>query len=220
MSDAASIALITALSTLTGAGITGWLSLLTQRHQARVQARLAQLERAETRQDQYRAARKESYVQFINQAVRTAHAIGVMVKPDAWVTEEGYLDVAIAADERLAELWPLLAMVNIEGPEEVADLADQAANALMTEGAKASKMHRDPDSKPEYLAASRARWQAQRAFVQAARSTVALAESFDASGVPPLPRSRQPTPNPEASNTPPSLRALPAEDHEPSTDPS
>ncbi|MFJ8054387.1 hypothetical protein [Streptomyces luteogriseus] len=97
-----------------------------------------------------------------------------MVKPDAQLSEESYLYAAVQAQERLAELWPLLALVNIEGPEEAADLADQAANALVAEGAKASKMHRDPDSKPEFVAASRARWQAQRDFVRAARDTVAI----------------------------------------------
>ncbi|QQC90259.1 hypothetical protein [Streptomyces alfalfae] len=173
MSDAASIALITALSTLAGAGITSWLSLLTHRHQTRHQERLMDLERSGARQDQYRTERKDAYVQFINQAVRTAHAIGEMVKPDAQVSEESYLDAAVQAQERLAELYPLLALVNIEGPEEVADLADRVANALVTEGAKASKMHRDPESKPELVAASRARWQAQREFVRAARDTVA-----------------------------------------------
>ncbi|WP_432034500.1 hypothetical protein [Streptomyces antibioticus] len=189
MSDAASIALITALSTLAGAGITSWLSLLTHRHQARHQKRLTDLERSEARQDQYRTARKEAYVQFINQAVRTAHAIGEMVKPDAQVSEESYLDAAVQAQERLAELWPLLALVNIEGPEGVADLADKAANALVAEGAKASKMHRDPDTKPEFVAASRARWQAQRDFVRAARDTVAIPVPRDGNGslVPPRP---------------------------------
>ncbi|MFG6299889.1 hypothetical protein [Streptomyces rochei] len=174
MSDAASIALITALSTLAGAGITGWLGFLTHRHQTRNQERLMGLERAEVRRDQYRTERKEAYVRFIDQAVRTAHAIGAMVKPDAQVSEESYLDAAVQAQERLAELYPLLALVNIEGPEEVADLADQTASALVTEGARASKMHRDPDSKPEFVAASRARWQAQRDFVRAARDTVAI----------------------------------------------
>ncbi|MFH9393972.1 hypothetical protein [Streptomyces sp. NPDC017556] len=177
MSDSASIALITALSTLAGAGLTSWLALLTHRHQARHQQQLLKLERSEARQDQYRTARKEVYVRFIDQAVRTAHAIGGMVKPEAQVSEESYLNAAAQAQERLAELWPLLAQVNIEGPEAVADLADQAATALMTEGAKASKMHRDPDSKPEFVAASRARWQAQRSFVQAARNTVVVPPS-------------------------------------------
>ncbi|WP_328943407.1 hypothetical protein OG259_19305 [Streptomyces sp. NBC_00250] len=174
MSDAASIALITALSTLAGAGITSWLSLLTNRHQFRHQERLTNKERDEARRDQYRTTRKEAYVQFINQAVRTAHAIGAMVKPEARVSEETYLNAATQADERLAELWPLLALVTIEGPAEVADLADQAANALMAEGAKAGKFHRHPDSKEELIAASRARWQAQRDFARAARDTVAI----------------------------------------------
>ncbi|WP_225641855.1 hypothetical protein [Streptomyces werraensis] len=174
MSDAASIALITALSTLAGAGITGWIGFLTHRHQMRQQMRLMGLERAEARRDQYRTERKEAYVQFIDQAVRTAHAIGEMVKPDAQMSEESYLDAAVQAQERLAELYPLLALVNIEGPEAVADLADRTASALVAEGAKASKMHRDPDSKAELVAASRARWQAQRDFVRAARDTVAF----------------------------------------------
>ncbi|MEV8589608.1 hypothetical protein AB0424_22015 [Streptomyces sp. NPDC051180] len=174
MSDAASIALITALSTLAGAGITSWLSLLTNRHQFRHQERLTNNERDEARRDQYRTTRKEAYVQFINQAVRTAQAIGATVKPEARVSEEAYLNAAAQADERLAELWPLLALVTIEGPAQVADLADQAANALMAERAKAGKFHRHPDSKEELIAASRARWQAQRDFARAARDTVAI----------------------------------------------
>ncbi|WP_329281332.1 hypothetical protein [Streptomyces sp. NBC_00691] len=191
MSDAASIALITALSTLAGAGITSWLSLLTNRHQFGHQERLTNRERDEARRDQYRTSRKEAYVQFIDQAVRTAHAIGAMVKPEARVSEEAYLDAAAQADDRLAELWPLLALVTIEGPSEVADLADRAASALMAEGAKAGKFHRHPDSKAEFVAASRVRWQAQRDFARAARDTVAIPAQPGGSELP------APPPSPE-----------------------
>ncbi|MFE7984776.1 hypothetical protein ACFUZA_21760 [Streptomyces cellulosae] len=170
MSDAAVVALITSLSTLSGAGVTAWITLRTHQRQVSHQETLAAEDRAEARRALHRSARKDAYVQFINQAVKTAQSIAEMGR----VEPSEFEDAEARALAALSEVWPSLALVNVEGPPEIADLADQVANALKTEGAKARIAHHASEMKPELIEASRIRWSAQREFTNAARRVLAL----------------------------------------------
>ena len=68
MNDTVAVALITSLSTLTAAGLAGWVSARTNDRQLRHQAALAREERAERRALDRRELRRETYERFLARA--------------------------------------------------------------------------------------------------------------------------------------------------------
>ncbi|MFD7681137.1 hypothetical protein [Streptomyces sp. NPDC060187] len=169
MANTAAVALITGLSALGGSGLTGVISLAMHRRQARHQESMAAIEREAARQDQHRDARKEAYVQFINQAVKTANANADLLSKGARESEETYDQAQGRSRDAFGELWPRLALVNVEGPDDITELADEVAKSLQAEHTAAIRTREDATYMSSFVAASRTRWQAQRDFTAAAR---------------------------------------------------
>ncbi|MFH8797451.1 hypothetical protein [Streptomyces sp. NPDC017941] len=172
MTNAAVIALITALATLGGAALAGWFALQASRGQIRHQEQLAALQRIASRREQQHSARKGAYEQFIHQAVQVSQANGDMVQPDAQDDTDTYDEALGRARAAFKELWPLLALVSVEGPHYAAQSAEQLTNALKAEHTKARRTHHSPDLLPEFVEASRERQACQWDFVAAARRVV------------------------------------------------
>jgi hypothetical protein len=163
------VAAVTALSTLAASALTGWISLRVQRHQLDRQAALAAAERAAQLRESRREERKLAYSEFITQAVRTADANLAMCRTEA--SDPAVFEEARAvAKVRLAELWPMLALVNMLGPERIATLADKVPLALRAELHLAEK---HPGGPPRVLYDTSAiRIQAQREFASTARALI------------------------------------------------
>ncbi|MET7850451.1 hypothetical protein ABZT48_19955 [Streptomyces avermitilis] len=163
------VAAVTALSTLFASALTGWISLRVQRHQLDRQAALAAAERATQLREGRREERKLAYSEFITQAVRTADANLAMCRPEA-SDPAVFEEVHSAAKARLAELWPMLALVNMLGPQPIAAMADKVPLALRTE-LDVAKQH--PGGPPSVLyRASAKRIRAQREFASSARALI------------------------------------------------
>lgn len=166
LNSPAAAALVAALATLGGAALTGWMGLRLQNRQSERQAAIAAEERAELLRESRREERKLAYSEFITQAVRTANASLAMCRSDA--ADPTVFDHARAeAQAHLAELWPMLALVNILGPTDIAALADKVPLALQREMRAAERHPGGPLSAIGNL--SDARQQAQRAFAVRAR---------------------------------------------------
>lgn len=139
-------ALVAALATLGGAALTGWLGLRLQNRQSERQAATVAAERAELLRESRREERKVAYTEFITQAVRTANANLAMCRSDA--SDPTVFEPARAeARAYLAELWPMLALVNILGPASIAELADEVPLTLQRE-ARAAEQYPGGRSQP------------------------------------------------------------------------
>ncbi|MEU9118310.1 hypothetical protein AB0C96_00350 [Streptomyces sp. NPDC048506] len=161
------VAAVTAASTLVASALTGWITLRAQRRQLGQQAALAAEERAEQLKESRREERKAAYSEFITQAVRTADSSLAMCRADAG-DPAVFERVRAEARAHLAELWPMLALVNILGPEDIAALADRVPHALQREMRAAERHPGGPLS--AISDHSDARQQAQRAFASAVRA--------------------------------------------------
>lgn len=150
---------------------------------------LANRERAEARRDQHRSARKDASVQFIGQAIRTADAVALMVYASSGVADGGEEEAIKRARASLGEVWPLAALVHVEGSAEVAALVDDVTKALQAEAAKAYEAVLEPEKVPAFRDASQERSTAQGRFTAAARDLIATEE---APSLPPPRRSRPP----------------------------
>ncbi|MFF4212873.1 hypothetical protein ACFYZE_26655 [Streptomyces sp. NPDC001796] len=158
------------------------MSLRVQNRQWERQAAVAAEERAERLRESRRDERKVAYSEFITQAVRTANANLAMCRSDA--SDPAVFEQARAeARAHLAELWPMLALVNILGPAHIAALADEVPRALRREMKAAEEHPGGPLSAIRSL--SDPRQQAQRAFADSARSLMeGLGPNQTSRGVP------------------------------------
>ncbi|MGM0355342.1 hypothetical protein [Streptomyces griseoaurantiacus] len=119
MNDTVAVALITSLSTLTAAGLAGWVSARTNDRQLRHQAALAREERAERRALDRRELRRETYERFLARADAAYRLL------DEWWQAPPSARAA-AAEEGFAARRALdeaLVRVRLAGPEEVAERA-------------------------------------------------------------------------------------------------
>jgi hypothetical protein len=134
MNATVAVALITSLSTLTAAGLTGSIAAWLSSRQLRHQRLLAREQRAEDRADRRRERRRETYEHFLSQA-----DAAYRVLDEAWLAAPfaGYprWEAGFAARRALDEAS---IRVQLEGPQ---DVADQGAAVVRSVGQE-FRLHR------------------------------------------------------------------------------
>lgn len=180
VNNTVAVALITALSTLTAAGLTGAVTVLLSRGQLRHQAALAREERAEQRSTHHRDVRREVYERFLQ---RTDEAYRVL--DEGWLVEPrpepGRWEAGFAARRALDEAF---VRVRMEGPEAVVARGREVVEGVGAEfrryrrvlgadadadGGAASAAAADPAARSEALAT---RFRTSAEFVTAAREAL------------------------------------------------
>ncbi|WP_341715999.1 hypothetical protein QQG74_18400 [Micromonospora sp. FIMYZ51] len=177
MRDTVAIALITSLSTLTAAGLTGLVTALTVRRQVAGQLAAAREERAEQRTLRRQQARRETYVGFLAACDRAYRAL-----------DTGWVGVETAPGEEspyptLRTLDEAYNLVLLAGPDPVAEAAGRTVRSINEEYAKQRHLHREQATepgvlatrhRPEHLTALRERTTHRNAFTAAARTALDL----------------------------------------------
>ncbi|MFJ7213189.1 hypothetical protein [Amycolatopsis sp. NPDC098790] len=141
MNPTVAVALVTSLSTLAAAGLTGTISARLTRRQLEHQRVLAREQRAEERADHRRELRREVYQHFVSQvdeAYRVLDA-GWFAAP---FTGGSHWEGGFAARRALDEAN---VRVQLEGPEEV---ATQAAEVVRSVGREFREHRRILDAHP------------------------------------------------------------------------
>jgi len=131
MSTTIAVALITSLSTLAGAGISGLIAFLIDRTRSSAQLTLANTGRVDERLKERRQIRRDAYVQFLNQVSSAEEALeaGWLLKPPPDSTDAPGLVAPVTAE--LHRLQRLANLVALEGPNEVT-LAAQGLQVRLT----------------------------------------------------------------------------------------
>jgi hypothetical protein len=151
MNPTVAIALITSLSTLAGAAISGYFTLRISRSNSDNQLILANVERAEERSTTKRQIRRDSYVQFLNQVGSVERHLNT-----AWrdAAPEELTEIPNIVKPVTAELDVLSGLANIvilEGPRKVS-LAAQALQArLALESVDLVNVAKESPGKPPCL---------------------------------------------------------------------
>ena len=131
MNSIIAVALITSLSTLAGASISGYITLLVSRTHNNSQALLANTDRMEQRSAAQRQIRRDAYVQYLNQLSLVEQALDVAwrSKPPPDLTQVPSLIEPVTVE--LDVLQRMANVVTLEGPLKVAGAA-QALQAKLT----------------------------------------------------------------------------------------
>lgn len=136
MNTTVAVALITALSTLSGAATTGYLGLLASRAQLRAQQKSAELERGEHRAKDVREIRRDVYMSFMNQLTR----IDQLFDRDLWIRtgfgDNGAIspgEIMYTATAMTQQLAAQLDLVRLEGPHHVSEAALKLYSGLEKE---------------------------------------------------------------------------------------
>ncbi|GIJ76772.1 hypothetical protein Xph01_12040 [Micromonospora phaseoli] len=175
MPETVAIALITSLSTLTAAGLTGLVTALTVRRQVASQLAAAREERAEQRTMRRAQARRDTYVGFLAACDRAYRALDT-----EWVGAETAPgeDAPYLALRALDEAYNL---VLLAGPDPAARAAGVTVRSVNEEYAQQRRLHQEEatDSGPlaarhraEHLAVLRRRAERRDAFVTAAHEVL------------------------------------------------
>ena len=116
MNTTIAVTLITAISTLAGASISGYVAFLVSRAQGRTQVEIAQGQQLDQRSAERRQIRRDVYVQFLNQ-------LGVVenILDNLWVSKTSitggeiiaYVEPAVNA---IRDLERVVDLVSLEGP--------------------------------------------------------------------------------------------------------
>jgi hypothetical protein len=125
VNDTVAVALITSLSTLTAAGLAGWVSTRTTGRQLRHQAALAREERAERRATDHRETRREAYERFLSRADAAYRLLD-----EHWLAGTPPTQAGFAARRALDEACIRVGLV---GPEHVAERAAAVVRAVTEE---------------------------------------------------------------------------------------
>ncbi|MCO1597185.1 hypothetical protein M8C17_18685 [Micromonospora sp. RHAY321] len=175
MQDTVAVALITSLSTLAAAALTGLVGALSTRRQLAHQLTVARQENAERRTTRRDELRREAYVGFLSacdQAYRRLDRRWVEAGGDE--SPPGY-DEAYAAMRAVDEAYNL---VLLEGPAEVASAARSVLASLTAEYADQRRLGGEPGAatvplrerhRERWLAAIEVRTTRRIAFVDAVR---------------------------------------------------
>ncbi|MFJ5835084.1 hypothetical protein [Streptomyces sp. NPDC093089] len=128
MSEALITAALTAAAAFAAAGLASWLALRGVRHQTTTQRELAAADRADRRETEARAVRREAYTQFIAASIRCAGLI--REAKEANIADGEYRERHSAVQRALSDLILAQAIVSVEGPEEVSAAAVHARRSL------------------------------------------------------------------------------------------
>ncbi|MGW3888298.1 hypothetical protein ACWD69_06395 [Micromonospora chokoriensis] len=175
MQDTVAVALITSLSTLAAAGLTGLVGALSTRRQLAHQLTIARQEGVERRATRRDELRRDAYVGFLSacdQAYRQLDRRWLEAGGSEPVP--GY-DEAYAAMRAVDEAYNL---VLLEGPAEVDSVARSVLTSLTTEYADQRRLGDEPGKatvplrdrhREHWLAAIEVRTKRRLAFVDAVR---------------------------------------------------
>lgn len=154
MNTTITVALITALSTLSGAAATGYLGLLINRAQLRTQQNTGEIDRNEQHEKYLRESRRDAYLAFMGQLRK----IEELFDKDLWVRTGFGKEDAISPGEimytatvSLVELESHLDLIHLEGPEEVSEIAHDLFSGLHKEIVTMMKL-KNEGTKGEILA--------------------------------------------------------------------
>ncbi|MFF5178201.1 hypothetical protein ACFY2Q_09270 [Micromonospora sp. NPDC000316] len=141
MQDTVAVALITALSTLAAAALTGLVGAFSTRRQLAHQLSLARQESAERRATRRDELRREAYVGFLSACDRAYRRLDRRwVEPAGDGSTPGY-DETYAAMRAVDEAYNL---VLLEGPADVAAAARSVQSSLTTEYAEQRRLGDEP----------------------------------------------------------------------------
>lgn len=167
MNDTVAIALITALSTLSAAALTGLAAARQTARQLRHRLTLAREQRAEDRADTRRGIRRDAYERFLARADAAYRVLdeGWLAQPS---TERPRWEAGFAARRSLDEA---AIRVRLEGPEKVSESAEAVVRSIGREFrayAKIVEAHPDAASSAAQLDQS-----ARKSALEARHSTSA-----------------------------------------------
>ncbi|MEV4711360.1 hypothetical protein [Micromonospora sp. NPDC049374] len=175
MRETVAIALITSLSTLTAAGLTGLITALTVRRQVSGQLTAAREERDAQRTLRRNQARRDTYVGFLAACDRAYRALDTgWVGPETAPGEDAPYRMLRALDEAYN-------LVLLAGPGPVAEAAGRTVRSVNEEYARQRQLSREQTEeatpvavqhRAEHLAALRCRTERRDAFVAVARGTL------------------------------------------------
>ncbi|WFE43316.1 hypothetical protein [Verrucosispora sp. WMMD1129] len=175
MRETVAIALITSLSTLTAAGLTGLVTAFTGRRQVTGQLTAAREERDAQRTVRRDQARRDTYVGFLAACDRAYRALDTgWVGPDTAPGEDAPYRALRALDEAYN-------LVLLAGPDPVADAAGRTVRSVNEEYAQQRRLLREQATeatppgerhRAEHLAALRCRTERRDAFVAVARGAL------------------------------------------------
>ncbi|TCB94308.1 hypothetical protein E0H26_21730 [Micromonospora zingiberis] len=172
MRETVAIALITSLSTLTAAGLTGLVTARTVRRQVTGQLAAAREERAEQRTLRRDQERRDTYVSFLAACDRAYRALDTgWVGPETAPGEEQPYPALRALDEAYN-------LVLLVGPDPAAKAAGDTVRSINEEYAQQRPLHREAAGplatrhRTEHLAALRRRAERRDAFVTIVRTAL------------------------------------------------
>jgi hypothetical protein len=125
VSTTIAVSLITAVSTLAGASISGYIAFLISRTQSNAQSAIAKSQQLEQRSTERRQIRRDAYLQFLNQLGTTEQvleSLWLSEPPDDIATVNDFVQ---AARNAVSELRRTTNLVVLEGPPEVAHIAQE-----------------------------------------------------------------------------------------------
>jgi hypothetical protein len=128
------VALITALSTLSGALIAGLISLKAQSRQIKSQADLAEKNRVEERLYAYTESRRQAYIEFLDRVNEIQQMIAkCWLEPCAESKQSPASEISVTAYETITKLEDNISAIELVGPEEVLRAAQIMLNMLIAE---------------------------------------------------------------------------------------
>jgi len=118
VSTTVAVALITALSTLTGAAVSGGVALLVNRGQNRMQHEIAVFNREEQLVKERRRIRRDAYVQFLNQVSKVEYMLDQCWTSVPPVSSNVTGDFS-PVDSEVVALNSLINVIAFEGSDDV-----------------------------------------------------------------------------------------------------
>jgi hypothetical protein len=150
MSTTIAVTLITALSTLTGVSISGYIALRISHSQGKTQITLNQSQLLEQRAIERRQIRRDAYVQFFNQLGVTEQVFASIWSSSPSISDVDDLKHKLKTVENsINDLQRASNLVTLEGPREVGSLAIEMGILFQEEyGNIARLIVRVPKEKP------------------------------------------------------------------------
>src|SRR6516162_4461453 len=122
MSETVAVTLITAVSTLAGAGISGYVAFLVSRAQSKTQIEITRSEQIEQRLTDRRQLRKDAYSQFLNRVVTAEELLEILWQLESKdsLRRDKFREMSSA----IVDIRRSADVVALEGPAHVTSLAE------------------------------------------------------------------------------------------------
>jgi hypothetical protein len=179
MNSTLAVALIASLSTLAGGGITGYITFMISRNNNTSQLALADAERAEHRTVAQLQARKDCYVQFLNQISVAENSLDVAWRSNAPSEPQNAPDCIKSVTTELDALTRYTNIVILEGPAHVSLAAQELQARLTLESVNVVKAAKESPGKAPCLRDEKLfttlhmeRARAKSAFIKSAQAAI------------------------------------------------